>query len=133
MKELADSRKQTSLSNAPQVIVGREAPQEIAGHAHKKGVTFVTFGNLFPRVIVVVLFPRHFETEQACHWAISKLTSFRDYFHGQIKLAKANLHKRMRAKVEESMSRLGQAQRVFVGQGEQQRKVVSGKTFVPSK
>lgn len=39
----------------------------------------------------------------------------------------------MRTKVEESLSRLGQAQRTFVGQGEQQRKVISGKTFVPTK
>lgn len=45
-KELADSRRQASLSTAPHVIVGKEAPQEIAAHSHRKGQTFVTFGNL---------------------------------------------------------------------------------------
>lgn len=77
-----------------------------------------------------MLFPRHFDSPERQEDSISRLVSFRDYFHYHIKACKAHMHTRMRGKVGEFLTRIAAGKRQFSGQGEA-RKLASGKAFVP--
>ena len=108
LREFVDARKRPALQNAPQVLFSnRDPPLEIRGmpeiskarnnHA-KGGIGYITFG-IVPfseSLLIVVLFPRHFNTPDRAFDTISQIQLFRDYFHYHIKCSKAYMHSRMR-------------------------------------
>ena len=47
-------------------------------------------------MLILVLFPRHFNTPDRAFDTISQIQLFRNYFHYHIKCSKAYMHSRMR-------------------------------------
>ena len=108
LREFVDARKRPALQNAPQVLFSnRDPPLEIRGmpeiskarNNNAKGdIGYITFG-IVPfseSLLIIVLFPRHFNTPDRAFDTISQIQLFRDYFHFHIKCSKAYMHSRMR-------------------------------------
>lgn len=60
-------------------------------------------------LIVLVLFPRHFNKPDIAASTISHIQLFRDYLHYHIKCSKAYMHSRMRHRVSEFQKVLNRA------------------------
>jgi len=115
LQEFSDARR--NVQNAPAVTYSKTAPGELAGVKTPEGadIGYVTF----------VLFKRQCEASQHEN-TITNVMMFRDYLHYHIKCAKANLHSRMRARVDAFLKVLNRAKQEL----EKPKKTVDGKTFV---
>jgi len=115
LQEFAEARRQ--VTNAPAVSYSKDAPGELSGVKVPEGadIGYVTF----------VLFKRQVETSQHEN-TITNVMMFRDYLHYHIKCAKANMHSRMRARVESFLKVLNRAKQEL----EKPKKTADGKTFV---
>jgi actin related protein 2/3 complex, subunit 2 len=106
LREFVDARKRPALQNAPQVLFSnRDPPLEIRGipeiakakNNAKGEIGYITFGMISKDLwLMLVLFPRHFNTPDRAFETISQIQLFRDYFHYHIKCSKAYMHSRMR-------------------------------------
>jgi len=115
LQEFSDARR--NVQNAPAVSYSKTAPGELAGIKAPEGadIGYVTF----------VLFKRQCEASQHEN-TITNVMMFRDYLHYHIKCAKANMHSRMRARVESFLKVLNRAKQEL----EKPKKTADGKTFV---
>jgi len=115
LQEFSDARR--NVTNAPAVTYSKDAPGELSGVKVPEGtdIGYVTF----------VLFKRQVEASQHEN-TITNVMMFRDYLHYHIKCAKANMHSRMRARVESFLKVLNRAKQEM----EKQKKTTDGKTFV---
>jgi len=115
LQEFSDARR--NVTNAPAVSYSKDAPGELTGVKVPEGadIGYVTF----------VLFKRQVEASQHEN-TITNVMMFRDYLHYHIKCAKANMHSRMRARVEAFLKVLNRAKQEM----EKQKKTTDGKTFV---
>jgi len=115
LQEFSDARR--NVTNAPAVTYSKTAPGELAGIKAPEGadIGYVTF----------VLFKRQCEASQHEN-TITNVMMFRDYLHYHIKCAKANMHSRMRARVDGFLKVLNRAKQEL----EKPKKTADGKTFV---
>jgi actin related protein 2/3 complex subunit 2 len=117
LQEYANARR--DINNAPAVSYStREAPLELKGVPGVKETdthSFVSF----------VLFKPHFQ-EKNRERTINNIQTFRDYLHYHIKCSKADMHTRMRSRVEKFLQSMNQARPVTEPK---EKKTMAGKTF----
>jgi len=117
LQEYANARR--DINNAPAVTYStREAPLELKGVPGVRETdthSFVSF----------VLFKPHFQAKNR-EKTINNIQTFRDYLHYHIKCSKADMHTRMRARVDKFLQIMNQAR----PQTEpKEKKTMAGKTF----
>lgn len=89
LQEFYDVRN-NRLEDAPVVLYGKEAPKELSDSITAKS------SNL--NYLTLVLFPRHYSTDQSKDHLAETIPFLSDYLHYHLKCSKAYLHQRMRAK-----------------------------------
>ncbi|RKP26034.1 actin-like protein ARPC2 [Syncephalis pseudoplumigaleata] len=122
LQEFVDARRQPAIQNAPQVLYSNKEPpleiRHLPNLASGDTIGYVTF----------VLFPRHFETDEAREKTIDQIQMFRDYLHYHIKCSKAYMHTRMRARVSDFLKVINRAK---PARETGERKTIHGRTFTP--
>jgi len=118
LQEFADARK--TINNAPSVSYStRDAPGELKGVPGVKETdthSFVSF----------VLFKGHISAKNRDK-TINNIQTFRDYLHYHIKCSKADMHTRMRARVENFLKVMNAARPA--ASEAREKKTAGGKTF----
>ncbi|PVU98098.1 hypothetical protein BB561_000117 [Smittium simulii] len=121
LQEFVDARRQSLVSNAPQVLYStKEPPLEIRNFPeqnHGQDFSHITF----------ILFPRHFKDEETKYKTVSQIQLFRNYLHYHIKCSKAYIHSRLRNRVVEFIKVLNRAKPDTSSQAE--KKLASGRFF----
>jgi len=122
LQEFAQARN--TINNAPPVTYStRDAPGELKGVPGVKETdthSFVTF----------VLFKGHISPKNRDK-TINNIETFRDYLHYHIKCSKADMHTRMRARVEKFLQVMNAARPAATEAKE--KKTAAGKTFTRQK
>ncbi|KAI9597434.1 actin related protein 2/3 complex, subunit 2 [Syncephalis fuscata] len=122
LQEFVDARRLPAIQNAPQVLYSNKEPpleiRHLPNLASGDTIGYVTF----------VLFPRHFETDEAREKTIDQIQMFRDYLHYHIKCSKAYMHTRMRARVSDFLKVINRAK---PAREAAERKTIHGRTFTP--
>jgi len=120
LQEFASPELRRTINNAPAVTYStRDAPGELKGVPGVKETdthSFVSF----------VLFKGHISAKNRDK-TINNIQTFRDYLHYHIKCSKADMHTRMRARVEKFLQVMNAARPAATEAKE--KKTVGGKTF----
>ena len=102
LQEFYDTRN-NRLEDAPVVLYGKEPPKEL------KGSLITTQNSDTLNYLTIVLFPRHYGTQESRDHLLKTVPFLSDYLHYHLKCSKAYLHQRMRAKTGDFLKILNRA------------------------
>ena len=100
LQEFYDTRN-NRMEDAPVVLFGKEPPKELSKSGFKESPTL--------NYLTLVLFPRHYGSQDAKDHLLKTLPFLSDYLHYHLKCSKAYLHQRMRAKTSDFLKILNRA------------------------
>lgn len=125
-QEFVEAQRHIATS-PPVTYADREPPLELRGHARSDLLRHAE--DSFVGYLTLSMMPRQFDTDAKRANVVALLAQFRVYLDYHIKVAKSNLHARMRARCDGWLQVLNRAiaEDPFASK---EKKLASGKTFV---